>query len=314
MRRVARVHEALLKGQPVTARSLARELETSYRTIQRTLDLMSDGLGMPIEWNHAAHSYRYTRSCPFLPTVPLTPQEALAVALANQTFAAWAGTPLAQVLHGALQKFATVTMGNISFSAGSMITTPAALLGEEEQRHLAVVYEAIQYQRELRVAYRKAGAKADEPRTVHPLHLFWPDHGWALVVRDAEKNVLRTFRLSRLHGVESTGARFTRPADFDAANYLRGNLGAFTGHGVHEVRIRLRGAAAVSARERAWHTSQQTSERGPDEIEITLQLNNLVDVVHAILRCGPQAEVLSPPELRASVRQSLADALKRYDA
>ncbi|HEY0946995.1 MAG TPA: WYL domain-containing protein, partial [Opitutaceae bacterium] len=281
--RVARIHEALLKGGRVTARALARELETSYPTIQRTLDLMRYGFKMPIKWDSATRSFGYEPPCPFLPIVPLAPEEALAVALANQTFAGWAGTPLARALNGALQKFSTVATGNLSVSRASMVTTPAALLCEAEQRHLGSVYEATQYQRELRVLYRKPESEAAEWRTIHPLHLFWPDHGWVVVLRDAEKRKMRTFRLSRIQQLETTGAAFERPADFDAADFLRGNLGAFTGDEAYEVRIKLRGHAAAQARERPWHASQQTREIAPGEIEITLQLNNLVDVEHAIL-------------------------------
>jgi hypothetical protein len=82
---------------------------------------------------------------------------------------------------------------------------------------------------------------------------------------------------------------------------------------VYEVRIHLYGPAAARARICAWHRSQQTKELPGGELEITLWLNNLVDVEPDILEWGPNAVVISPPELRASVRRSIAEALKQYE-
>lgn len=91
------------------------------------------------------------------------------------------------------------------------------------------------------------------------------------------------------------------------------DAGAAPGGKVYEVHIRLRGIAAVRARVRAWHRSQQLKELPGGDVEITLWLRSLTEVKYDILKCGPNAEALSPPELRASVGDFIAKALKQYE-
>ena len=54
------IHEMLRAGRPVNAARVARELETSPRTIQRDLDFMRDSMGLPIVYEPERHSFVYT--------------------------------------------------------------------------------------------------------------------------------------------------------------------------------------------------------------------------------------------------------------
>ena len=61
-----------------------------------------------------------------------------------------------------------------------------------------------------------------------------------------------------------------------------------------------------------WHPSQQHIARPNDAVEITLRLNNLIEVKHDILKWGEHAEVIAPLALRTAVRESLLAAAKLY--
>ncbi len=69
------------------------------------------------------------------------------------------------------------------------------------------------------------------------------------------------------------------------------------------------GLPAHEARDIRWHASQTKVELPDGRLQITLQLNNLVDIRTAILRHGPDAEALAPAELRATLA---ADAAKMH--
>ena len=58
--RMQRIHEHLRAGRPVNAALVARELETSARTIQRDLDYMRDTLGLPIVYEPERHKFVYS--------------------------------------------------------------------------------------------------------------------------------------------------------------------------------------------------------------------------------------------------------------
>lgn len=317
LRRVVWIHERLGNQHPATSVSLARELETSARTIKRDLEFMRDQLGAPIAWDAAAHTYAYTRPCDLLPLLRLDAGEALALALAGRTFAAWHGTPLGRALTAALGKIAGVIGGAVSLPVSAvdqLVLQPAAGPAlDAEHRHFATVLEATHRHRVLRIVYQKPrpGA-APETRHIHPLHLACLDHRWVLIAHDPARRAPRNFLLSRLREATATTATFSVPKDFDLKAYLRGSLGRFTGQEDIAVRLAFDPELAPYLRERPWHTSQIIAERSDGSIEVTLRLNNLTDVRRHLLACGRHVEVLAPAELRATIHAEAAAMAGRH--
>jgi predicted DNA-binding transcriptional regulator YafY len=317
LERIIRIHERLGNAQQVTALSLAAELETSARTIKRDIELMRDRLGVPIAWDPTAHSYYYTHRCDLLPLLRLDADEALALVLAGRTFAAWRGSALGRALTVALEKIAPVVGGAVSFSTDALsefIFQPNDTHeNEAEHRWFAAALEAIQRRRELRIVYQKPNANtAAETRTIHPLHLAFLDRRWMLIAHDIARRAPRNFLLARIHQVTPTGTHFEPPANFDAQTYLKGSLGRFTGDADHEVRLVLDAMVAPYACENPWHPSQKIFTRPDGSIELTLHLNNLIDIERRLLACGAHAELLAPAELRTTVRTTAAAMLARY--
>ena len=91
--RILTIHERLGSGRQASATTLAAELEVSRRTVKRDIEFMRDTLGAPIIWEPSPATYFYEKPCDILPLLRLTADEALALALAGQTFAAWRGSP-----------------------------------------------------------------------------------------------------------------------------------------------------------------------------------------------------------------------------
>ncbi len=308
--RVLRLHASLVEQRPCSSRRLAGELGVTERTIKRDIAYMRDQLGCPIEWDHSAQTYRYTHACDLLPLLRLTADEALSLTLAGQTFAAWAGSPLGQALTVALAKIAGVVGGTVSLPASAVSGLVQSGVGtatdDAERKHLALLLESIHRRRVLRVLYQKPTSLRAESRRLHPLHLALLDHEWVLIAHDVGRRGLRNFRLSRIRSLQHTGERFDPPADFDAARYLRGSVGRFTGEEDWRVHLEFDAVAAPYVRERPWHPSQQVEEQPEGGIHVSLTLNNLIDVQRRVLACGRHARVLAPRELRKSVAAEVA--------
>ncbi len=315
--RIVALHRRLSNEQRVTAVSLAREFEVSSRTIRRDIELMRDQIGVPIAWDAPTASWYYTQPCDFLPLLRINADEAVALALAGRTFSAWHGTPLGRALLGALKKIAAVVGDSVSIPADTLDdfgAAPADDCAATEQRHFATLLEARERRRELRITYLKAGDAAPQPRTIHPLHLAYREQRWLLIAHDVDRGQIRTFILGRIHALEPSGAHFQPPAGFDAAHYLSGSLGRFAGGKEYDVRIALDATAAFYAKERPWHPSQALTALPDGRTEIRLRLNNLIDIENAVLRCGPRAEVLAPPELRERVKTAAAAMVALYQS
>lgn len=315
LRRVLFIHERLGNGHRTDAARLACELEVSVRTIKRDVEFMRS-LGAPIEWDAASHTYSYTRDCDLLPLLRLDADEALALILAGKTFAAWQGSTLGRALTAALGKIAGVIGGAISLPAseiGDFISHPEeGGESDEERRVFAVALEAIRRRRPLRMAYRKPNAAAPETRLIHPLHLAFLDHRWVLVAHDPARRALRTFLLARIETARAVPGTFAPPPGFDIKTHLRGNLGRFTGGRDVEVRLLFEAALRPYVRERPWHSSQILIDRADGRVEMTLRLNNLIDVRRRILACGAQVKVLAPPELSDAIRAEAGALVRRY--
>lgn len=318
LRRVLFIHERLGNGYPASAVSLAREFETSARTIKRDIEFMRGQLGAPIEWDGGARTYAYARPCDILPLIRIDASEALALALAGRTFAAWHGSSLGRALTAALTKIAGVIGGAVSLPVsglGDLVFQPDdSPATDAELRWFATILETVHRRRVLRIVYQKPRANAlPETRLVHPLHLACLDHRWVLIAHDPARRAPRNFLLARIREARATSAAFTPPDGFDLPAYLRGSLGRFTGGEEVEIRLRFEPELAPYLRERPWHASQTITDRPDGSIEVALRLNNLTDVRRHILACGRHVEVLSPAVLRETIHADASALAARHE-
>jgi len=313
--RILTIHERLGNGRQACATTLAAELEVSPRTIKRDIEFMRDTFGAPIVWEPSTATYFYEKPCDILPLLRLTADEALALAIAGQTFAAWRGSPLGRALTEALHKIAGVVGGAVSLPASeisSLVFQPEdPSEGEAERRFFAIALEAVRRHRELEISYCKPGSQRPGARIVHPLHLAFLDHRWVLIARDQARDDIRTFVLARMESVRPTGQRFL-PPNFDARKYLSGSFGLFSGRQEFDVRVWFDSFAAPFIRERHWHDSQKIVAGHDGGIEVHLRLNNLIDVQRWLLAWGSHAEALAPADLREAVAREVAALAERY--
>jgi predicted DNA-binding transcriptional regulator YafY len=317
LRRVLFIHERLGNELPATSVSLARDLEVSERTIKRDVEFMRNQLGAPIDWDGGARTYAYTKTCDLLPLLRLDASEALTLALAGRTFAAWQGTALGRSLATVLDKVASVVGGAVSFPAAEIsdfVSPPEGNdAADEELRYFAPALEAIRRRRVFRITYQKPRAGAAlETRLIHPLHLACRDHRWVLIAYDPARHAPRNFLLGRIRAAVATTATFAPPANFNLQAYLRGSLGRFTGGEEIEVRLAFDAELAPYLRERPWHPTQAIVDQPGDAIEVTLRLNNLTDVRRRILACGRHVEVLAPVALREAIRAEATALAERH--
>jgi predicted DNA-binding transcriptional regulator YafY len=313
--RLFELHKRLCAGQSVNAVALAAETEFSVKTIKRDIEFLRDRCHAPVVWDARRKSYRYTAPFDLLTGLRLDAEEALAVVLAGNTFAAWGGTPLGRTLTAALEKIASFAGPALSFPADDLravLHRDETALDAPEHRHFAALLEHILARREIAVLYQKPHAPRPERRVLRPLHLAYLDHRWMLVAEDAGRKAWRNFLLPRIHALEPTGKRFTPPPADKIKTHLAGSLGRFTGDAEIEVRLRFSATAAPYVRERPWHPSQKLRDLPDGGVETTLRLNNLKDIERRVLANGAHAEVLAPPELRTALATAVAALAQTY--
>ncbi len=313
--RLLDLHDKLAAGEPVRAAEFAEKHELDPRTIKRYIEFLRDFRAAPIVWDRRSKSYRYTAPFDLVSGLRLTAEEALSVVLAGRTLAAWGASPLGRPLTATLEKIARFAGPAISFPAAELhavLHQDDAVLDSPEHRHFSGLVEDILARRELVVLYQKPSSPRPERRTLRPLHLAYLDHRWMLVADDLGKKAWRNFVLPRICAIERTSRTFAPPSVERIKNYLAGSMGRFTGDAEIEVCLRFTATAAPYVCERPWHASQKITSRPDGGIEVTLRLNNLVDVSRRILASGRHVEVVAPPALRAVIAAEIAALARAY--
>ena len=154
--------------------------------------------------------------------------------------------------------------------------------------------------------YKKLDAKAYEKRTVEPWHLACVSGQWYLLGHDRTRKGRRVFVLARMRKVSLTGHEFSNPrrGEGEIQRLFRNSFQIWQSEiaDLEQIVLRFSGRAAQLVRERNWHSSQQIQELADGNIELSLTLNSMEEIVPWILSWGKDCEVVSPAKLRREVR------------
>jgi proteasome accessory factor B len=315
--RMLRIHDILQDGRQTNCTKLAEQLEVSTKTVMRDLAFMRDQLDLPAEYDPRTFTWRYAYPVKNFPTVQITEGELLALLVARKALEQYKGTPYHDQLAHAFEKLSSGLNDRISFSpTGTLgnISFHQAGLGRSDLKLFEKLSRAVNESREVTFDYRKPASAAIEQRRVQPYHLANRESAWYLVGRDLDRAALRTYSLARMRSLAVSERRFERPADFSPEKFFGKAFGAFVGTGDYRVTIRFRAAVADQIRERFWHESQEIRELPNGDIEFTVQLGGLDEILRWILGWAGDAEVIIPKELRELVRARADATLSRYSA
>jgi len=306
--RMLRIHERLSSGQCVSLQQLVDELEVSDRTVKRDIEYLRDRLGAPIEWIRAKRGYGYTAPFDKLPTISISADEALAIALAGKVFQAWEGSPLGVALTAGLEKMAGAVGNAVSIASDELdaliVSPPGERTGESERSLLGQLIEAANSRSEVRFVYKKPH-ETPSARHVRPLHLARLDYQWILIAQDVPQDAIRKFVITRIEALKRLDSIFEPPSDFDLEAYLSGSLGRHTGDESHTVVIEFDAFAAPYVKEERWRPERRIEALPDERIRVSMTLNNLVDIRRYLLSWGRHAIAIEPAKLRDAVRSEL---------
>jgi predicted DNA-binding transcriptional regulator YafY len=107
-----------------------------------------------------------------------------------------------------------------------------------------------------------------------------------------------------------TGHKFSdsRPGEGDIQHLFRNSFQIWQSENsdLEQIVLRFSGRAAQLVRERNWHASQQIQELADGNLELSLTLNSLEEIIPWILSWGKDCEVARPTQLRKRIRSLCA--------
>lgn len=149
-----------------------------------------------------------------------------------------------------------------------------------------------------RIRYVKPAASEPEERTIHPYAVLPAEGHWYVTAHCCQADAVRHFRMDRIAEVVLDGGTFDVPADFDPWDCFEGAR-VFRTDGAVEVLVRYGPRVArrvAEVEDGRWTDDGAYLVRHPVADDVWL--------VRLVLGYGGNAEVLEPPELRATVREA----------
>jgi predicted DNA-binding transcriptional regulator YafY len=307
----------LQSHRQLTARSLARRLEVSERTIHRDMEALS-GAGIPVV------AERGTGGGWSLLGEYRTNLTGLNEAEVQSLFAIKPSRLLADLK---LEKAAEGALLKLLAALPSMYRRGAEYAwqrihldvtgwnrAEEAVPLLHALQEAVWRERKVRMTYEKGDECGADVRLVNPLGLVAKGSVWYFVAA-VEGGDVRSYRVSRISAAELLDAPSFRPADFDLASFWEESAAKFRAHlPGYRARVRVR-REAVKRMPFAGRFARIEQTGSPDAdgwVEVSLRFDVEEMACEYALGFGTLLEVLEPESLRERVAASARAVVALY--
>ncbi len=323
-KRYTRVHRLLRLMRMIQASpslkvgDLARNLETSTRSVFRDLDTLRAS-GVPCELDPVTGGYRVPRGF-FMPPVELTFDEALALLVLMEHLPRGSSIPFVDQAGRVVEKVRcqlppAIHEQLVSLDGRLHVDLARGMADDSPGEIYNEVRLAIANRRALKCLYEPNRTK-EQPESFifKPYALWYCQRAWYVVGERRHQNGVRFLKLNRFILAEQTNIPCTVPDDFSLTQHLGNAWRMIRGDRRYEIAVRFRQPFAETVSETRWHPTQ-TEAWTDDQQSVTLRftIDGLDEIVWWILGYGPGAEVLEPPELRELIRNKIAETSAIYE-
>ncbi|MGB9606476.1 MAG: WYL domain-containing protein, partial [Bryobacteraceae bacterium] len=173
---------------------------------------------------------------------------------------------------------------------------------------------ALLSRRRLRLLYFSRTRGELSHREVSPQRLVLYRDNWYMDAWCHQRNALRSFALDAIQQAAVTDSPALEIPEDQLDRDLGAGYGIFSGPEMRRALIRFSSRMARWVSREQWHAQQ--SGRFLDDGSYLLELPYSEDreLLMDLLRYGPDAEVLEPPELRQKIRAALRRTLEIYES
>jgi predicted DNA-binding transcriptional regulator YafY len=297
----------------LTAHEIAARIGMNVRTTYRDLRALEEEVGVAV-WQEGKRFG--TEQGSFLPPLKLTLLEGVTLFLSTRLMARYQDHRDPHVI-ATFNKLASILPPPI---AQQIQASLASLGGRPRDDNRARIFDLLATAwaegRKVRIWYlpARAGEQTATERLASP-YLLEPNisgHTRYLIGHDSQSGQVRTFAMERVQQAELTDERFTVPEEFDASELLWHAWG-ISDESLVSVRLRFHEPlAAARVRESRWHPSQREQTNADGTIDVTFEVNGLLEITPWILSWGGSVEVLEPPVLRQRIAAAARRQIARY--
>ncbi len=306
MNRIDRLFGIVLRLQGrrrVRAEELAEAFQVSKRTIYRDILALNE-VGVPVV-SLPGQGYELMQGF-FLPPLVFTRDEAAALLLGTRLLRQQAGGRIAAGADAATAKIAAAlpaaTRDEVERLAEMVsFLVPQARFDLDDPR-LAVLQQAIEERRLVRMRYHSLARDELTARDVEPQHLTYSGGVWYLDAYCRLRRDERGFRLNRIDTLNLLAETFPeRRARLNGWEAPRADL---------RVRVLVEGRSARWVRERQ-HYGFVAEEAAGSDVIMTYAVEGPDEIIHWLRSWGPAVRVLEPGSLRERLRNDAQATAER---
>lgn len=315
--RIYALHKILSNSRyPVSRRKIQERLECSRATFTRIVEDMRDFLCAPIEYDRKRNGYYYaeTGDHPYeLPGLWFNASEIHAL-LACQEL-------LKNVEPGLLEQHIKPLRDRIN----EILAIEQMASGEAVKRIkilrmasrtppegvFQVIADATARRRRIEMAYHGRERNAVTNREVSPQRLVYYRDNWYLDGWCHLRDGLRTFSVDRIRKARELARKSKHVPDKSLDSYFAKSYGIFAGKAKNVARLRFSEEASQWVASEQWHPRQKQAWK-EGRLELHIPYSDPRELIRDIMKHGPEAEVIDPPELKALVVDRLSRALSQY--
>ncbi len=235
--RLLAVLELLQSRGEVSGQELARVLEVEERSIRRYIMMLRD-MGIPIDGERGRHGGYSLHPGFRLPPLMFNADEITAVVMGLMLMRELGVTPHLAV-ESATAKIERVLPAELSQTTDalrqSLILDHVQIATYTVSSERILTFSRAAYEGKcLHIAYQSADGETTE-RMIAPYGVVLHARTWYVPAYCCWRDAMRVFRLDRMRAVSASEAVFTRPADFDARQYVFDSLARMKGMYTFEV-------------------------------------------------------------------------------
>jgi predicted DNA-binding transcriptional regulator YafY len=312
--------DQLLNGRrPVSMETLLRELGVSRATVKRDLEYLRDRFNAPIVWDREAQGYRYetpTGDAPryALPGLWFSAAEVHALLTMEQLL-----DDLQPGVLGAhvdpLRARIRMLLESGDHSAEDIehrIRILHAGVRRVTPEHFEAIASATLSRKRLVIEHYSRQRDESTVREVSPQRIVYYRDNWYLDAWCHLRRGLRSFSMDVIREVTLLDKAARRVSEKQLSAFFEEGYGIFSGRSTHTAVLRFSAEIARWVSGELWHPRQESAYDAEGRYLLTVPYAEDTEILMDVLRYGPEAEVLEPPELREKARLRLAEALAHY--
>ena len=315
LRRLLTILKLLQTGR-ATPDSLALECGLSRRTIFRDIEAIRNA-GIPLVFNEEQRRYSFAQDF-FLKSTHFTPAEALALITLSFEIGDNSRFPFFAAARNAALKLVSVLpvelkeyVANIGDSLQYLVEPRNPLDDYETQFDLLL--KAYSERLGVMITYQSPAEPDEMHLVLHPYVIFFSRRSWYVVGQSSLHKEIRTFNVGRIRTIELADENFVVSGQFKLERYL-GNawhLIPEPGDDSHVI-LRFSPKVAQNVTEVDWHKTQKIVPLEDGRIEYHVTVSGINEIAWWVLGYGKEVEVVSPPSLRAIIRQHAEAMVQTY--